>query len=163
MQAAHARHYATMLTAEVHDGRVDCRREIDNIRAALRWASGPVGDRELFVRLAAVSAPYWLELSLLTECAEWMARAIAVLSPSESGTRTEMCLCSALGFAMMFTTGMTDAAYDALAHALKLATALAISITRCGTCSRSACSCCVDRISKPHWRWHINARTLPRT
>jgi predicted ATPase len=121
MQAAHARHYATMLTAEVHDGRVDCRREIDNIRAALRWASGPVGDRELFVRLAAVSAPYWLELSLLTECAEWMARAIAVLSPSESGTRTEMCLCSALGFAMMFTTGMTDAAYDALAHALKLA------------------------------------------
>ena len=41
--------------------------ERDNVRAALNWALGPVGDRHIGIALAGASGPIWTELSLYGE------------------------------------------------------------------------------------------------
>src|SRR5262249_58894165 len=45
-------------------------REIDNIRAALDWASSESGDTAIGVAITAACGPGWVHLSLMTECRE---------------------------------------------------------------------------------------------
>ena len=81
----HAEYYRDFLTAAAaqdkaakDDRRADYAREIDNIRAALGWAFGPGRSASIDVALAAASAPVWLDMSLLSECSDWMVTGIGM-------------------------------------------------------------------------------------
>jgi predicted ATPase len=123
----HAEYFSDLLTAAAQDGAsadhpgADLTPEIDNIRGALAWAFEHGGDASIEVALAAASAPVWLELSLLNECAGWMSKALARIDGAVRGTRREMQLQAALGFALLFSKGVTTEAYSALLKAGELA------------------------------------------
>jgi predicted ATPase/DNA-binding winged helix-turn-helix (wHTH) protein len=85
--------------------------EVDNLRAALNWAFSVEGDAEIGVELAAASASTWMAMALLTECREWMTKAISRLDDANAGSRQEMIIQSALASCMMFTDGMTEESY----------------------------------------------------
>lgn len=97
-------------------------REIDNLRAALSWAFSASGDATLGVALAAASVAFWLAASLLDECSNWTAKAVAHLEGTENPSH-EMILRCALGQSLMFTEGMTSGTYTNLTRALSLAEA----------------------------------------
>jgi predicted ATPase/DNA-binding winged helix-turn-helix (wHTH) protein len=98
--------------------------EVDNLRAALNWAFSTNGDAKIGVELAAASASAWMGMALLTECVEWMRKAISHLDEENSGTRQAMVLQSALASCVMFTGGMTEISYATWAKALLLAESL---------------------------------------
>jgi predicted ATPase/DNA-binding winged helix-turn-helix (wHTH) protein len=85
--------------------------EVDNLRAALNWAFSGEGDAKIGVELAAASASTWMAMALLTECREWMTKAIGRLDDASAGSRQEMVIQSALASCMMFTDGMTEESY----------------------------------------------------
>jgi predicted ATPase/DNA-binding winged helix-turn-helix (wHTH) protein len=98
--------------------------EVDNLRAALNWAFSAAGDAGLGIELAAVSAGTWMGMALLTECREWMGKAISRIDDTNSGTRQELIIQSALASCMMFTGGMTEESYATWAKAHLLAEGL---------------------------------------
>lgn len=98
--------------------------EVDNLRAALNWAFSATGETEIGIELAAASASTWMGMSLLTECREWMRKAISCIDDVNSGTRQEMVIQSALASCMMFTAGMTDESYATWAKTHLLAEGL---------------------------------------
>jgi predicted ATPase/DNA-binding winged helix-turn-helix (wHTH) protein len=98
--------------------------EVDNLRAALSWTFSAAGDAKIGVELAAASASTWMGMALLTECREWMREAISHLDNTNSGTRQEMVLQSALASCVMFTGGITEKSYATWAKALLLAEGL---------------------------------------
>lgn len=106
------------------------RQQLGNIRSALDFSFGDDGDLKTGVRLAATSAPVFLNLSHLLECRNWCSRALAAatagIGNAESGIapELELELQGALGTALMFTQGNGSAAGDALGRALDLATRL---------------------------------------
>ena len=53
-----------------------CALEIDNLRAALGWAFGPMGEPSVGVRLAAAAVPLWISTSMLAEVHHWMEQAV---------------------------------------------------------------------------------------
>jgi tetratricopeptide (TPR) repeat protein len=85
--------------------------EVGNLRAALNWAFAAEGDAKTGVDLAAASASSWMGMALLTECRDWMTKAVGRLDEVNSGTRQEMIIQSALASCMMFTGGMTEDSY----------------------------------------------------
>jgi predicted ATPase/DNA-binding winged helix-turn-helix (wHTH) protein len=99
-----------------------CVSEVDNIRAALKWALGSGGDAVTGVALAAASAPFWLEMSLLTECKRWTEAGLNRLDEAGArSTRHEMVLQNALCFSDIFTRGLSDTARAALTRVGELA------------------------------------------
>lgn len=100
------------------------RMQLGNIRSALDWSFGPDGDRKIAVRLAAASAPVFLNLSHLIECRTWCGRALAEIDTARQGTAIELELQAVLGIALMFTRGNSEAAGNALVRALEIATSL---------------------------------------
>jgi len=98
--------------------------EVDNLRAALNWAFSSDGDARIGVELAAASASTWMGMALLTECREWMTKAVGCLDGLNSGTRQEMIIQSALASSMMFTGGMNEESYATWAKARLLAEGL---------------------------------------
>jgi predicted ATPase/DNA-binding winged helix-turn-helix (wHTH) protein len=98
--------------------------EVDNLRAALNWAFAVEGDAKIGVELAAASASTWMAMALLTECREWMTKAISRLDDASAGSRQEMIIQSALASCMMFTDGMTEESYASWAKARLLAECL---------------------------------------
>jgi non-specific serine/threonine protein kinase len=82
------------------------RREIDNLRACLTWALSPEGDGNLGADLAAVASDFWTATSLVSESGEWAKKALSYLKEGEGG-RTELVLQCALGFAVIYTQGMS--------------------------------------------------------
>jgi predicted ATPase/DNA-binding winged helix-turn-helix (wHTH) protein len=98
--------------------------EVDNLRAALNWAFSTASEAKIGVELAAASASAWMGMALLTECRDWMAKAISHLDDMNSGTRQEMVLQSALASCTMFTGGMTEKSYASWGKALLLAEGL---------------------------------------
>ncbi|WP_213772720.1 winged helix-turn-helix domain-containing protein [Bradyrhizobium sp. dw_78] len=121
----HAKYYRDLLeTAGSGDPEAGLARfeiEIDNVRAALDWAFAPNGDRSLAVAMAAASAPIWLDMSLLTECHDWMGKAIDAFDDADRGTPQEMVLQTVFGISLMFAQGMSTAARAALTRASELA------------------------------------------
>jgi predicted ATPase/DNA-binding winged helix-turn-helix (wHTH) protein len=100
------------------------RVELGNLRAALTWAFSDAGDAKIGVKLAAASASTWMGMALLTECREWMTKAVSRLDGVNSGTRQEMVIQSALASCMMFTGGMTEDSYATWAKTRLLAEGL---------------------------------------
>jgi predicted ATPase/DNA-binding winged helix-turn-helix (wHTH) protein len=98
--------------------------EVDNLRAALNWAFASEGDAKIGVDLAAASASSWMGMALLTECRDWMMKAVDHLKGANSGTRKEMVIHSALASCMMFTGGMTEESYATWAKTRLLAEGL---------------------------------------
>ncbi len=98
--------------------------EVDNLRAALNWAFSVEGDAKIGVELAAASASTWMAVALLTECREWMTKALSRLDDASAGSRQEMVIQSALASCMMFTDGMTEESYRSWAQARLLAESL---------------------------------------
>lgn len=97
------------------------RVEIGNLRAALNWAFSGEGAVEIGVDLAAASASTWMGMALLTECREWMTKAVDRLDGVNSGTRQEMIIQSALASCTMFTGGMTEESYASWVKTCSLA------------------------------------------
>jgi non-specific serine/threonine protein kinase len=98
--------------------------EVGNLRSVLDWAFGRDGDAALGVTLASTATNCWIALSLLGECCDWAARAIAQLGPA-AGTHDEIVLQCSLGLALTFSRGVTPEAQDALTRALALSEAAA--------------------------------------
>src|SRR5262249_27594076 len=94
---------------------------VTQVRAALTFCFSPGGDLALATALAAVAAPTFIELSLLTECARWSETALAALAQADRGGRREMQLQAAFGASSMFTRGNSPEGQAALARALALA------------------------------------------
>jgi predicted ATPase/DNA-binding winged helix-turn-helix (wHTH) protein len=98
--------------------------EVGNLRAALNWAFSIEGNTKIGVELAAASASTWMAMALLTECREWMTKAISRLDEASAGSRQEMIIQSALASCMMFTDGMTEESYASWTKARLLAESL---------------------------------------
>jgi predicted ATPase/DNA-binding winged helix-turn-helix (wHTH) protein len=96
---------------DMHERLTALGGEVDNLRAALNWAFSAEGDAKIGVELAAASASTWMAMALLTECREWMTKAISRLDDTSAGSRQEMIIQSALASCMMFTDGMTEETY----------------------------------------------------
>lgn len=80
--------------------------QLDNIRAALNWAFGPAGDREIGAALTISSAALWFQLSLVEECRSRFEQALASLgegTPLEPAR--EVALLTTLGTALIYTVG----------------------------------------------------------
>jgi predicted ATPase/DNA-binding winged helix-turn-helix (wHTH) protein len=97
---------------------------LGNVRAGLEWCFAAGGDYALGGELAAAAAPFLLELSFLTECHNWAAKALAALDDAARGTKMEMDLQAALGLSLMFTRGNSETVRLALTRALELAEVL---------------------------------------
>lgn len=133
-QSAVARRHAAFFLAELEAAEEEdegmlqdtkpLRQQLGNIRSALDWSFGSSGDPRIAVRLAAASAPVFLNLSHLIECRTWCARALAGIDEAQRDTGLELELQAALGITLMFTRGNSEAAGDALGRALEIATAL---------------------------------------
>ena len=94
---------------------------LGNVRAALSWSFRAGENVEVAIPLAAASGRLFMELSLLTECRHWAERAIALLDETTRGTRLEMELQAAFGFAGMHLEGNSKRSKDALNWSLVLA------------------------------------------
>jgi len=132
--AAAARRHAAFYLALLEDiraqdgsysrGRIRIVGQIGNIRSALATCFDNGEDPEQALRLSAVSAPIFLEMSLLAESRDWCARALALLEEESGGTPEEYELQATLGLTLMFTRGNSDAVEAALRRALEIAVSL---------------------------------------
>jgi non-specific serine/threonine protein kinase len=96
------------------------RREVDNLRAALTWAFSSGGDPALGVALAATTSDFWVAASLVAEAGAWAGKALSQIGDALH-TRSEMILLCSLGFALIYTKGMSARAREVLIRALALA------------------------------------------
>ena len=127
--ARHAAYYRRWLeqtaaeraTMSLQSERTPELAHLGNVRAALEWCYGANGDSEIGIALAAAAAPYFLTMSLLTECHRWSDRAIKTLGDDTRGGREEMHLQAALGTSLMFTRGESETARAALLRSLAIA------------------------------------------
>lgn len=124
--ARHAVYVASELArTESHtaseDWSVERSELLADARAALTWAFSNEGDADLGFRLAARCMQLFVERGLLMECSAWAQRALATLTPENSGGRAELDLQSALGHASMFTRDDGQQTETALLRALAIA------------------------------------------
>jgi predicted ATPase/DNA-binding winged helix-turn-helix (wHTH) protein len=127
----HAEHYCDYCTAELGHWRTwpryalseGCRREIDNIRAALDWAFSLHGDAAIGVDLAMTSVPLWLHLWLVDECRRYVQKALSS-PPARSNRQLELRLLAALAASQMGVERPTPEATKTLARALDIADSL---------------------------------------
>ncbi|MBP1862250.1 ATP-binding protein [Rhizobium herbae] len=102
------------------DDLEEYRREIGNLRAALNWALSSGTDATLGVALAATASDFWVAVSLVAEAGEWAEKALGQIGDA-TGTRTEMVLRCSLGYALIYTQGMSPRARQMLTGGLALA------------------------------------------
>jgi predicted ATPase/DNA-binding winged helix-turn-helix (wHTH) protein len=91
-----------------------------NVRTALVWAFSEQGDAELGVRLAALAAPHFLEMSLLGECHRWCQVGLMHLG-SHEGSATHLTLQGALAFSALFIRTDVEEIRRLIERALRLA------------------------------------------
>jgi predicted ATPase/DNA-binding winged helix-turn-helix (wHTH) protein len=97
-------------------------RKIDDVRAALAWCFSPEGDASIGVRLTAVTAPLWFQLSVVDEYRIRLERALSALKKdSMPDAVLEMRLNAGLGLALLHTAGPTPAAAAAFNRAIEIA------------------------------------------
>jgi len=104
-------------------GLDDCRREIDNTRAALDWAFSTGDNLEIGAALTAAHVPVWFDASMLIECRDRAERALQCLKPSSS-PRLHMQLRLALGCVLLVTLGPVERGRQLLSEALQAAEGL---------------------------------------
>jgi predicted ATPase/DNA-binding winged helix-turn-helix (wHTH) protein len=93
---------------------------LTNVRAALDWARRRREETELLSRLAAATGPFFLDLSLLSECVQWASSGLETLG-SGRGSHLELELQASLGLALLFSRGSVEEARVALTRGLELA------------------------------------------
>jgi predicted ATPase/DNA-binding winged helix-turn-helix (wHTH) protein len=86
------RRQATYYRDILHEAAGDLHKagdavDIDDARAALRWAFGKNGDTSLGADLSAYSASIWLGKALLNECREWMSKAVAFYAANDEAAQ----------------------------------------------------------------------------
>jgi predicted ATPase/DNA-binding winged helix-turn-helix (wHTH) protein len=117
----HAEHYGALLEQAQADWesrpatewRERYRHLIDNVRAALDWSFSPAGEAATGVALAVATVPLWFALSLTSECAERIDRALAS-QPESRNADLDMRLYAARAWSLMQTKGFvaeTEAAW----------------------------------------------------
>ena len=100
-------------------------REIDNIRAALDWAFSSTGDVAIGISLTVSAVPLWINLSMVEECRVRVEQALALDGrPGTLETSDQLRLLSALGTALVFTSGRDPKLAATWRHALQIAEAL---------------------------------------
>jgi len=118
----HADHYKTLLeraqasweTRPAGEWLERHRHLLDNVRTALAWAFSASGDAATGVALAIAAIPLWFQLSLISECAEHIDRALAAPQASRNADRA-MRLHAARAWVLMQTKGLvpdTEAAWS---------------------------------------------------
>ena len=108
----HAEHYRDLLeqaqtaweTRPATEWLDQHRHLMGNVRAALDWASPSAGDPATGVALTLAAVPLWFTLSLTSECAERVDRALAAPAASRNAER-EMRLYATRGWCLMQTRG----------------------------------------------------------
>ena len=125
VRVRHARYFATSLEQaaieQPNELAIRFANELDNIRSALGFAFQNSDTVAVGVELAAAAAPLLFARSLLTECHHWCARALAAAEAGTLGQSQELVLQSLLGLSLMFTSGMSEQAQNALSRANELA------------------------------------------
>jgi len=117
----HAEHYRALLEQAQADWErrpatewlERYRHLIDNVRAALDWSLSPAGESVTGVALTVATVPLWFALSLTSECAERVDRALAT-HPGSCNTDLDMRLYAARAWSLMQTKGFvaeTEAAW----------------------------------------------------
>lgn len=96
-------------------------RWINDVRAALQWASRDEGDVALGIDLLIASAPLWFHLSLPREFLDHAQAAMAAIRRTPVDPALEVELLSAYGHALWHVQGPVPAMGDAFASALTLA------------------------------------------
>ena len=89
------------------------RHLLDNARIALDWSFSASGDATTGVALTIVAIPLWFQLSLISECAERIDRALAAPDANQDNDRA-MRLHAARAWVLMQTKGLgseTEAAW----------------------------------------------------
>lgn len=86
--------------------------ELDNIRAALRWATSPDGDIGVALAIGAGALPIWFGLSLLTECGTRMNALMDALDPALRESPYGSAIDIAIQATEIFTVGARDTSYQ---------------------------------------------------
>jgi len=86
--------------------------ELDNIRAALRWATSAEGDISVALAIGAGALPIWFGLSLLTECGTRMNALMDGLDPALRESPYGAAIDIAIQATEIFTVGARDASYQ---------------------------------------------------
>jgi predicted ATPase/DNA-binding winged helix-turn-helix (wHTH) protein len=124
--------------------------QLDNVRSALDWADAAPDAARLFVELATRVVLLWVQLSLMSECQSRVERALTLLDriDDERERKTyEMQLSAALGWALMYGVGRTDAIKAAWSRTLVLADELGDSYFR----SRGLWGMWIGTLNKGEW------------
>ena len=127
LASRHAGYYRDLLqrSGTSGEGRAADRPLIDDLRAALRWATSSEGDLRMSIELTTTAIPLWVDLSLMAECRRHVEEAIARLPLlANQDPRDEMRLQAALGMSLNYTTGPVPATAAAWSRTLEIATAL---------------------------------------
>ena len=94
---------------------------LSQVHAALEWSFSVQGEAKLGIRLSAVCAPLYLQLSLLPECVACTERALNALDPASRGTRFELELQVCFALALLYSKGNDPAVRTAIERGLHLA------------------------------------------
>jgi predicted ATPase/DNA-binding winged helix-turn-helix (wHTH) protein len=127
---SHALHFCELLRATAEDeippgGPEASAADLDDIRAALRWAFDTGGAPLLGADIAAYSAPLWLGMALFAEASDWMAKASAtIIDTGGAPTPQELRLHIALATTELFRTGYSESSVAAWNRTLERANAL---------------------------------------
>jgi predicted ATPase len=101
------------------------RPQIDNLRAALKWAFSENGDPGLGVALTIAAVPLWSQLSLVDESLDWVERALSASAGLQGeNRRRKMQLYAALGGLQMYAVSSVKQSNNAWEAVLTLATEL---------------------------------------
>ncbi len=123
----HAEHYRTLLEQAQADWESRPATEwleryrhlIDNVRGALDWTFSPAGDPVTGVALTVAAVPLWFVLSLTSECAERIDRALAASAASRNANQ-EMRLYAARAWSLMQTRGSVPETQAAWTRVLEM-------------------------------------------
>lgn len=86
--------------------------DLDNVRAALRWAMSENGDQKLALAIGAGALPIWFGLSLLTECGARAKDLMAWVDPALRKSPNGAAIDVAIAATEIFTFGAPDETYD---------------------------------------------------
>ena len=88
LASRHAGYYRDLLqrSGTSGEGRAADRPLIDDLRAALRWATSSAGDLRMSIELTTTAIPLWVDLSLMAECRRHVEEAIARLTSALSSS-----------------------------------------------------------------------------
>jgi predicted ATPase/DNA-binding winged helix-turn-helix (wHTH) protein len=103
----------------------ECRADLGNVRAALKWSFSSPSGHSIGARLTAAASRILLDLGLMTECHDWCRHALDVVQECDRGTLVELDLLDALATSAMFSTrGLGKDVRSAVTRGLKIARAL---------------------------------------